>query len=1220
MDNIEFDINDALKHYMSDPATISTPEADSNLVDCENDPESLTNSLINTVLNPIVDSVAENPDAITRSSSFDSLQFLLKCVPTSFISHQKPLSQPVAELFKLSRNTAVLPTHALSKVFDLIISGLATEADIIHNDLESDEQELIAHHKQLLEVYGFLLQWTIAAVETKAAEKPTTVPTARGRGKAAKSKASAKDGAWDSTAQLQTALDVMCKVLKLKLSKIFLTTSERDTFIGLLTRPVYMVLESEQRVKNTAIRMHGFKVLCIAVKHHGHGYAAQISIVQNLTYFEHLAEPMAEFLHILSEQYDYPQLADEVLRELSNKEFNSNDTRGPKSVSAFIVKISELAPRLVMKQMTLLAKQLDSESYALRCALIEVCGNLVADLSKQEERGDNHKSQLNAFFDVLEERFLDINPYCRCRTIQVYVKICDLDQKFPKRRQKVAELAARSLEDKSSNVRRNAIKLLGALIKTHPFGMMHGSQLNYKEWNARLDAVDAELNALKPPAGTPGLVEGPKVDAALLDDATVLESESPEKPLTDEQKIAIIKKAQEDAATSEAISKLSLTRRYYVEALKFIEVLHGATTTICQLLGSKNKSEVIEAMEYFEIGDAYNIEQNKLGIRRMLRLIWTKGNSDEGKGVQTHLIECYKRLFFEAPDSYSGNDAANYIARNMISLTFGATPAELTSLEQLLSTMMNAGHVSDLVVTKLWQVYGVQKREISKTQRRGSIIVLGMLATAKPEIVVGEMETMLRIGLGSLGRSDLALAKYTCIALRRINPTGRQAKDTATSKLPNDHAVLGKLAAMIEIESDSKEWYGVAEQAISAIYTLSKHPDTLCSEVLRRKTKYVFSQRTAKVEEEPQVDMMDVDEPEHPEGDEGAPPTPPPETVAEPESKQKGSVALSQLLFIVGHVAIKQIVHLELCELDFKRRKTDSEKNKPAAEKPEDKAAKEAADDLDMIGGTTEDDFTEAMNHIRERELLYGEHSLLANFGPLVSEICSNNTTYRDRNLQAAATLCLAKLMCVSSEYCEANLPLLITILERSKDPITRSNVVIALGDMAVCFNHLIDENTDFLYRRLNDKDASVKRTCLMTLTFLILAGQVKVKGQLGEMAKCLEDDDKKIADLSRMFFTELSTKDNAVYNHFVDMFSLLSAEKDLEEDSLKRIIKFLAGFIEKDKHAKQLADKLAARLARCESERQWNDVAYALSLLQHKNEEITKLVSGGFRVVQASA
>ena len=272
MDTIHFDINDALKHYMSDPASVATLEADSNLVDCENDPESLTNSLINTVLNPIVDSVAENPDAITRSSSFDSLQFLLKCAPVSLTPTQNYPTEPDTELFKLSRSSSVLPTYALSKVFDLVVSGLSAEADIIHNDLETEEQDVISHHKQLLEVFGFLLQWTIAAVETKAAEKSSTAPAARGRGKAAKAKTAGKDGVWDSSAQLQTALDTMCKVLRLKLSKIFLTTSERDTFISLFTRPVYMVLESEARVKNKAILMHAFKVLCIAVKHHGHGY------------------------------------------------------------------------------------------------------------------------------------------------------------------------------------------------------------------------------------------------------------------------------------------------------------------------------------------------------------------------------------------------------------------------------------------------------------------------------------------------------------------------------------------------------------------------------------------------------------------------------------------------------------------------------------------------------------------------------------------------------------------------------------------------------------------------------------------------------------------------------------------------------------------------------------------------------------------------------------
>lgn len=833
-------------------------------------------------------------------------------------------------------------------------------------------------------------------------------------------------------------------------------------------------------------------------------------------------------------------------------------------------------------------------------------------LSKQEERGENYKSQLNAFFDVLEERFLDINPYCRCRAIQVYVKLCDLQQKFPKRRQKAAELACRSLEDKSSNVRRNAIKLLGCLIKTHPFTVMHGHQLARKDWQERLDKVDQELDALKPPAGAPDMDSQGRadvtVDEQLLDEATQVEP-SPSKndpaEMTEEEKVAAIQKVQEDAATSEAIEKLTLTRRYYTEALKFIDVLHEATGTVCQLLGSKNKSEVIEAMDYFEVGDAYNIEQNKVGIRRMLRLIWTKGNSDEGKGVQAHLIECYKRLFFEAPDSFSPNDAANFIARNMISLTFGATPAELTSLEQLLATMMKQGMIPDLVISKLWQVYGVQKREISRTQRRGAIIVLGMLATASPEIVVSDMETMLRTGLGPHGRGDLQLAKYTCIALRRLNPTGRQAKESGVkfSRLPNQHAVLQKLAAITDVPSQNEEWYGVAEQAINAIYAISKHPDVLCSEIIRHKTKAVFtgrarsnsndrpasreSQKSAQSRQSPKVETEEG-------GEDGAEPTvmpmtqqvttQQPATQAEDSSKPKrdNAIALSELLFIVGHVAIKQIVHLELCELDFKRRKQEKEKAVAAEKAAEAESRRnsrnnrastigtvardkdEPEDELDLIGGTTEDDFTEAMLHIRERELLYGQDSLLALYGALVSEICANNTKYKDKGLQAAATLCLAKLMCVSAEYCEANLPLLITIMERSPDATVRSNAVIALGDMAVCFNHLIDENTDFLYRRLADKDASVKRTCLMTLTFLILAGQVKVKGQLGEMAKCMEDEDKRIADLARMFFTELSTKDNAVYNHFVDMFSLLSAEKALAEESFRRIVKFLLGFVEK--------------------------------------------------------
>ncbi len=274
-DQTNFDINDALKYYLSDPASVATPEADGALLDCENEPESLTNSLINGVLNPIVDSIAENPDALTRSSTFDSLQFLLKCAPNFLASQRHFNDEPDSELFKLSRSASLLPTHSLSKIFDFIISGLSSEADAVHNELETDEQDAIRHHKLLFEMYAFLLQWSISVVEVKAVEKPSGAPTkGRGAGKGAKSKGTAKDGNWDSSAQLQIALDTMSKVLKLKLGRVFVTTSERDTFVGLFTRPVYLILESEQRIKNTTLRMHAFKVLCVAIKHHGHAFGS----------------------------------------------------------------------------------------------------------------------------------------------------------------------------------------------------------------------------------------------------------------------------------------------------------------------------------------------------------------------------------------------------------------------------------------------------------------------------------------------------------------------------------------------------------------------------------------------------------------------------------------------------------------------------------------------------------------------------------------------------------------------------------------------------------------------------------------------------------------------------------------------------------------------------------------------------------------------------------
>lgn len=54
-------------------------------------------------------------------------------------------------------------------------------------------------------------------------------------------------------------------------------------------------------------------------------------------------------------------------------------------------------------------------------------------------------------------------------------------------------------------------------------------------------------------------------------------------------------------------------------------------------------------------------------------------------------------------------------------------------------------------------------------------------------------------------------------------------------------------------------------------------------------------------------------------------------------------------------------------------------------------------DDLDQVSGNAEDDIGDNLAFIRESELLYGDESLLALYGPLVSDICASPNKYKVR-------------------------------------------------------------------------------------------------------------------------------------------------------------------------------------------------------------------------------
>lgn len=168
-------------------------------------------------------------------------------------------------------------------------------------------------------------------------------------------------------------------------------------------------------------------------------------------------------------------------------------------------------------------------------------------------------------------------------------------------------------------------------------------------------------------------------------------------------------------------------------------------------------------------------------------------------------------------------------------------------------------------------------------------------------------------------------------------------------RLPMDNPIFQKLQDIIERAPRTPQWFGMAEQAINTIYLLGEQPDQLCSLIIKNLTEKAFDPRL--------VDMATIERPSTPtqagDDDDGddVPETPliPPDTpavVATPawsmpatptpgmertnsqDSIKQGndstpSFALAQLVFAVGHVAIKHIVYLELVERECKRRKDE---------------------------------------------------------------------------------------------------------------------------------------------------------------------------------------------------------------------------------------------------------------------------------------------------------
>lgn len=256
---------------------------------------------------------------------------------------------------------------------------------------------------------------------------------------------------------------------------------------------------------------------------------------------------------------------------------------------------------------------------------------------------------------------------------------------------------------------------------------------------------------------------------------------------------------------------------------------------------------------------------------------------------------------------------------------------------------------------------------------------------------------------------------------------------------------------------ESRFWVPMAEQAVNVIYSLAEHPDAITASIIKNVAKQVVLLERFPLRRET----------------EGEGP------LCSPESPTKGvkcpTAYVTRLLSLVGHTALRQLIHLDVSTFGEMKRRHQMQEGKGAKQgtsasarnrsKNNGSSSDDEEDDMGIGGAIAEDAEAEFILKVTEKEVVGGE-GLLAALQPLLVGICSNQSKYPDPELQAAASLALAKYMLVSSEFCESHLQLLFTILERSPHAVIRANTIIAMGDLTFRFPNLIEPWTPNLYAR----------------------------------------------------------------------------------------------------------------------------------------------------------
>lgn len=196
-----------------------------------------------------------------------------------------------------------------------------------------------------------------------------------------------------------------------------------------------------------------------------------MKVVQLLKSNEHAVNPLAKGAVQLVQECKCSNIVKEIVREITEADGDqlAADTSGTRSLNMFLVQVAESIPETIIPAIDLLVHHLGGDSYTMRMCVLEVLGEIVLTTLTKEDLDEELKKMRDEYLDCLEEHIHDMNAFVRSKVLQIWQKLC-LSKSVPiSRMNHLLELAIGRLNDKSTNVKKQAIHLIKNLLETNPY-------------------------------------------------------------------------------------------------------------------------------------------------------------------------------------------------------------------------------------------------------------------------------------------------------------------------------------------------------------------------------------------------------------------------------------------------------------------------------------------------------------------------------------------------------------------------------------------------------------------------------------------------------------------------------------------------------------------------------------------------------------------------------